>query len=237
MAASRSDSESVPAIERLCGPDIGPRLWDHNVTFNTDHPDLTPCFQKTILVWIPCVYLWVIFPLYFLYLRQSSRGYIRVTMLNRVKTVLGVLLWIVCWSDLFYSLDEVLNEKARALAYFISPLLLGVTMLLATFLIQYERLRGLQSSGMLFFFWLIALLCAVIPFRSNILLALGEGGVSDVFRLTTFYIYFVLVLIQFFLCCFSEPPPYFCRTSPDANPCPEANAGFLSRLTFWWFTA
>ncbi|XP_067833665.1 ATP-binding cassette sub-family C member 3-like, partial [Heptranchias perlo] len=209
---------------------------DHNVTLNTDSPDLTPCFQNTVLIWIPCVYLWVIFPLYFLYLRQSSRGYIRVTVLNRVKTVLGVLLWIVSWSNLFYSFDELVNQQVRAPAYFISSLVLGATMLLATFLIQYERLRGIQSSGILFFFWLIALLCAVIPFRSKILLALRESGISDVFRFTTFYIYFTFVLIQFFLCCFSEPPPYFSRTSATVNPCPETSAGFLSKLTFWWFT-
>ncbi|XP_067914713.1 ATP-binding cassette sub-family C member 3 isoform X1 [Heterodontus francisci] len=221
-------------MEWLCGP--GSRLWNYTITLNTDTPDLTSCFQKTILVWIPCVYLWVVFPLYFLYLRQSRRGYIRVTVLNRVKTVLGLLLWIVCWLDLFYSLADVVNQEAKAPVYFISPLLLGVTMLLATFLIQYERLRGIQSSGVLFFFWLIVLLCAVIPFRSKILVALNESGVSDVFRFTTFYIYFAVVLIQFFLCCLSEPPPYFCTTSPDENPCPEASAGFLSRLTFWWFT-
>ncbi|XP_078385226.1 ATP-binding cassette sub-family C member 3 [Cetorhinus maximus] len=218
-------------MEWLC--DSGSRLWDHNVTINTDNPDLTPCFQKTVLVWIPCVYLWVTFPLYFLYLRHSNRGYIRVTLLNRVKTVLGLLLWIVCWLDLFFSLAKV---QAWAAVYFISPLLLGVTMLLVTFLIQYERLRGIQSSGVLFFFWLITLLCAVITFRSNILVALSEGSVPDVFRFTTFFIYFALVLIQFFLCCFSEPPPYFSAASSGENPCPELSAGFLSRLTFWWFT-
>ncbi|XP_059509838.1 ATP-binding cassette sub-family C member 3 [Stegostoma tigrinum] len=225
-------------MEWLCDTESGspPRLWDHNITINTDNPDLTECFQKTILVWIPCVYLWVIFPLYFLYLRQTNRGYIRVTVLNRIKTGLGLLLWIVCWLDLFCSLAEVANNQARAAAYFISPLLLGVTMLLATFLIQYERLRGIQSSGVLFFFWLIIVICAVIPFRSKILGALNEDGVLDVFRFTTFYIYFALVLIQFFLCCFSEPPPYFSATSSDENPCPEVSAGFLSRLTFWWFT-
>ncbi|XP_048466697.1 ATP-binding cassette sub-family C member 3 isoform X2 [Rhincodon typus] len=225
-------------MEWLCDTEFGgpPRLWDHNITINTDNPDLTACFQKTILVWIPCVYLWVIFPLYFLYLRQSNRGYIRVTLLNRIKTGLGLLLWIVCWLDLFCSLAEVVNNQARAAAYFISPLLLGVTMLLATFLIQYERLRGIQSSGVLFFFWLITVVCAVIPFRSKILGTLNEGRVLDVFRFTTFYIYFALVLIQFLLCCFSEPPPYFSAASPDENPCPEGSAGFLSRLTFWWFT-
>ncbi|GCC18894.1 hypothetical protein chiPu_0018109 [Chiloscyllium punctatum] len=226
------------SMEWLCGSESGrpARLWDHNVTINTNNPDLTTCFQKTILVWVPCVYLWVIFPLYFLYLRQSNRGYIRVTLLNRIKTILGLLLWIVCWLDLFCSFAELVNNRPKAAAYFISPLLLGVTMLLATFLIQYERLRGMQSSGVLFLFWLITLICAVIPFRSKILVTFNEGKVIDVFRFTTFYIYFALVLIQFFLCCFSEPPPYFAAASSNENRCPEESAGFLSRLTFWWFT-
>lgn len=231
-------------MERLCitqpesrsRPGPPPRLWDHNITFLTDSPDLTLCFQKTILSWIPSIYLLLIFPLYFLYLRQNSRGYIRVTKLNRVKTVLGVVLWIVCWLDLFYSLHQMINKMGWIAADFISPVLLGISMLVATLLIQCERLRGVQSSAVLFFFWLLSLLCAVVPFRSKILAALREHQVSDVFRFTTFYIYFALVLVQFCLCCLREPPPYFTSVSKDVNPSPEINAGFLSRLTFWWFT-
>ncbi|XP_062886764.1 ATP-binding cassette sub-family C member 3 isoform X2 [Mobula hypostoma] len=225
-------------MERVCSglPEPGNRLWDHNATFHTNRPDLTACFHNTILVWIPCIFLWLAFPLYFLYLRQSKRGYIRVTVLNRVKTVLGLLLWIVCWLDLFNAIHEMVNQKAWVLAYFISPLLLGVTMLLATFLIQYKRLRGIQSSGVLFLFWLITLVAAILTFRSKVLTAWHEKNVSDVFRFTTFCMYFALVLIQFCLCCLSEPPPYFSSIPSDVNSCPEVNAGFLSRLTFWWFT-
>ncbi|XP_059804131.1 ATP-binding cassette sub-family C member 3 isoform X2 [Hypanus sabinus] len=214
----------------------GTRLWDHNATFHTDSPDLTACFHNTILVWIPCIFLWLAFPLYFLYLRQSKRGYIRVTVLNRVKTVLGLLLCIISWLDLFYAVHEMVNQKGWVLAYFISPLLLGVTMLLATFLIQYERLRGIQSSGVLLFFWLITLVSAILTFRSKMLTAWREKSVSDVFRFTTFCMYFALVLIQFCLCCLSEPSPYFSSIPSDVNSCPEVDAGFLSRLTFWWFT-
>lgn len=46
--------------------------------------------------------------------------------------------------------------------------------LLATFLIQFERLRGVQSSGVLFIFWLLCLLCATVPFRSKILQASSQ---------------------------------------------------------------
>lgn len=47
-------------------------------------------------------------------------------------------------------------------------------MLLATLLIQYDRLRGVQSSGVLIIFWFLCVVCAIIPFRSRILLAMAK---------------------------------------------------------------
>lgn len=46
--------------------------------------------------------------------------------------------------------------------------------LLATLLIQYERLQGVQSSGVLIIFWFLCVVCAIIPFRSKILSAMTE---------------------------------------------------------------
>lgn len=60
---------------------------DANLSIHTDSPDLTPCFQNTILAWIPSIYLWTALPFYLLYLKRSKRGYIVLTMLSRFKTV------------------------------------------------------------------------------------------------------------------------------------------------------
>uniref|UniRef100_A0A8B9TUM7 Multidrug resistance-associated protein 1 n=1 Tax=Anas platyrhynchos TaxID=8839 RepID=A0A8B9TUM7_ANAPL len=184
-------------------------------------------FQNTILVWIPCIYLWACFPVYFLYLRCHDRGYIQMSNLNKAKTALGLILWIVCWADLFYSFWERSQN-----IFLISPTVLGITMLLATFLIQYERMKGVQSSGVMTIFWLISLLCATVIFRSKIILALNTGAEVDAFRYVTFCTYFILLLVQLILCCFPEQPPLFSET----KPCPEFSASFLSRITFWWIT-
>lgn len=32
-------------------------LWDLNVTWYTEDPDFTPCFHKTVLVYVPCGFL------------------------------------------------------------------------------------------------------------------------------------------------------------------------------------
>ncbi|NWX84061.1 MRP3 protein, partial [Nothoprocta pentlandii] len=209
---------------------------DSNISIHTDNPDLTPCFQNTILAWIPSIYLWTALPFYLLYLKHHKRGYILLSMLSRFKTVLGVLLWAVSWADLFYSFHEVLQNRTVPPVSFVTPLLVGITALLATLLIQYERLKGVQSSGVLIIFWFVSLLCAVGPLRSKIMTT-AQGQVKDRFRFTTFYIYFALVIIELILSCFKEKPPFFSPVNTDPNPCPELTSGFLSRLTFWWFTS
>ncbi|XP_054363501.1 multidrug resistance-associated protein 1 isoform X3 [Mirounga angustirostris] len=224
------------ALRGFCSADGSDPFWAWDITWNTSNPDFTKCFQNTFLVWVPCSYLWVCFPFYFLYLSRHDRGYIQMTYLNKTKTALGFLLWIVCWADLFYSFWERSWGKFLAPVFLVSPTLLGITMLLATFLIQLERRKGVQSSGIMLTFWLLALLCALAILRSKIMTALKEDAEIDVFRDVTFYIYFSLVLMQLVLSCFSDRPPLFSETIHDPNPCPESSASFLSRVTFWWIT-
>uniref|UniRef100_A0A9J7XYZ3 ATP-binding cassette, sub-family C (CFTR/MRP), member 3 n=1 Tax=Cyprinus carpio carpio TaxID=630221 RepID=A0A9J7XYZ3_CYPCA len=220
-------------MKHLCG---NLTFWDSNLTKHTDLPDLPACFQLSVLPWSPCIYLWLTSPFYILYLKRNNRGYIMMSILNRIKTVLGLILWIVCWTDLFSSFHEMSQNQSKPPIYFVTPLIVGMTMLLATFLIQYERLKGVQSSGVLFIFWTISVLCAIVPFRSKIIChALQEH--SNILRFTTFYIYFGLTLIQLILSCFNEKPPLFSSVVTDPNSCPEITAGFLSKMTFWWFTS
>ncbi|XP_076615305.1 ATP-binding cassette sub-family C member 3 isoform X2 [Chaetodon auriga] len=222
-------------MERLCGPERP--FWVANQTLHTERPDLPECFQLSVLSWLPCIYLWAVCPIYLFYLKKNNRGYIMMSIMNRFKTVFGLLLWIVCWIDLFYTFHELRQGYSQPPIYFVTPLVLGMTMLLATFLIQFERLRGVQSSGVLFIFWFLSVLCAIVPFRSKILQASSQSEVTDKLRFTTFYFYFGLVVCELILCCFNEKPPLFSNVVTDPNPCPETTAGFLSTLTFWWFTS
>ncbi|XP_043087211.1 multidrug resistance-associated protein 1 isoform X2 [Puntigrus tetrazona] len=223
-------------IDSFCSLDGSDPFWDWNRTWQTQNPDLTPCFQNTVLVWIPCLYLWLFAPFYILYLKRNDRGYICMTHLNRAKTVIGFTLWLICWADVFYSFWERSHGATIAPVYLVSPTMLGVTMLLATFLIQYERMKGVQSSGVMLNFWLIAIVCATVTFRSKIMHALNEPASVNVFKYTTFYIYYTMLLISLILACLSDQPPLFSQAVKDLNPCPESGASFLSRITFWWIT-
>ncbi|KAM9392165.1 multidrug resistance-associated protein 1 isoform 2-T2 [Pholidichthys leucotaenia] len=224
-------------IDGFCSHDSSDRLWDWNRTWNTTNPDLTQCFQNTVLVWLPCFYLWICAPVYLIYLHSHDRGYICMSHLNKAKTAVGFLLWIICWSDVFYSFWERNHGSSNpAPVHFVSPTLLGLTMLLATMMIQYERMKGVQSSGVMLIFWLLALVCATVTFRSKVLQALDEPLTVDVWRYTTFYIYYALLLIALILSCLADQPPLFSQAIKDSNPCPESGASFLSRITFWWIS-
>ena len=49
---------SLQIMETLTTFCVSP-VWDSNLTWYTDDPDFTPCFHKTVLVFVPCGFLWV----------------------------------------------------------------------------------------------------------------------------------------------------------------------------------
>ncbi|KAF5894744.1 multidrug resistance-associated protein 1-like [Clarias magur] len=101
---------------------------DSNLTWNTSTPNLTKCFQHTVLVWVPCFYLWVCSPFYVLYLRCFHHGLISISRLCRAKTVLGmclVLFWIL---ELFCLLSENGSNTQLHMVFLLSPIIRILTM-------------------------------------------------------------------------------------------------------------
>ncbi|KAI0216074.1 Multidrug resistance-associated protein 1 [Lamellibrachia satsuma] len=56
------------AFARFCG-DLGP-FWDSNLTWYTTNPDVTQCFQNTVLLWVPCGWLVLVAPFYMYYMSK-----------------------------------------------------------------------------------------------------------------------------------------------------------------------
>uniref|UniRef100_A0A8C7J2R3 ATP-binding cassette, sub-family C (CFTR/MRP), member 6a n=1 Tax=Oncorhynchus kisutch TaxID=8019 RepID=A0A8C7J2R3_ONCKI len=121
---------------------------DWNRTWYTDKPDLTECFQNTVLVWFPCVYLWLLAPFYALKLYCHDCGCIRISTLCTAKTVLGFLLASFV---LLISLSLPLSPQVLAIC-----------------IIQLERIRGCRSSVFLFLFWVLVVVCSLVPLRAKI---------------------------------------------------------------------
>ncbi|KFP65524.1 Multidrug resistance-associated protein 1, partial [Cariama cristata] len=209
---------------------------DWNQTWYTNTPRFTWCFESTVIAWIPCAYLWICFPFYYLYLRRKNKGYIRMSHIFKTKMVLGFILVILCFSNVFFVLWEINKGIPQAPAFFISPAVVGITMILAMFLTQAERMMGIQSSGILLIYWLLSFVAAVVMFSSKVQHALERGFLEDHFHHITTYLYASLVLGELVLFCLVDHPPFFSKAVNNPNQCPEASSSFLSKITYWWFS-
>ncbi|MGH0130138.1 UNVERIFIED_CONTAM: hypothetical protein FKN15_041189 [Acipenser sinensis] len=212
------------------------KAHDWNRTWYTPNPDLTQCFQNTVLVWVPCIYLWVCAPFYFLYLYCHDRGHICMSCLCCTKVVLGFLLASFGFVEFFYILLERHSEIQQHTVFLVSPVIRSLSVVLAVLLIQYERRQGCRSSVFLFFYWLLAIVCALVPLRTKTQLAVEEGFSSDAVRYAAFFSYFALLLAELVLSCFADQRPFSTEPNKETNPCPDQDASFLSKILFWWFT-
>ncbi|TDH11131.1 hypothetical protein EPR50_G00057620, partial [Perca flavescens] len=102
---------------------------DWNLTWYSSRPDLTQCFQHTVLVWFPCVYLWTCSPLYLLYLQlRPQQGVISLSKLCCSKTLLSLSLASFCLLEMFYFLVKKNEEIQNHLLILIGPLIRSLTL-------------------------------------------------------------------------------------------------------------
>lgn len=62
-------------------------LWDLNKTWYTDDPDFTDCFHQTVLVWVPCLFLWLMLLIQYYAIISSPHGLKKWTWLPLTKIV------------------------------------------------------------------------------------------------------------------------------------------------------
>ncbi|XP_042345538.1 multidrug resistance-associated protein 1-like [Plectropomus leopardus] len=222
-------------MEDLCSVSGLDPLWDWNLTWYTPRPDLTQCFQHTVLVWFPCIYLWTCSPFYLLYLQlRPHRGAIPLSKLCCSKTLLGLSLASLGLLEMFYFLvkrDELQNH----MIILMGPLIRSLTLVLAVVIMQADRMKGARSSVLLFLFWTLLVLCSLVRLRVDVEQIIDQGFSSDAARFVAFFICFSLQLIELILSCFSDHRPL--SEKHAYNQCPEEDASFLSKFFFFWFSS
>ncbi|XP_037363977.1 ATP-binding cassette sub-family C member 6 [Talpa occidentalis] len=232
------------ALRRMLGKETSPTVppggredserglvWNQTESEHTTVHLLSLCFLRTVGVWVPPLYLWVLGPIYLLYLHRHGKGYIRMSPLFKTKMVLVFVLILLGTSSVSIALWRIQRGTPEAPEFLIHPTVWLTTMSLAVFLIHMERKKGVQTSGVLFGFWL---LCSVFP-ATSIAQQVSQGGfLSDPFRHLSTYLYLALVVAEFLLSCLADQSPFFPKHPQKSNPCPEAGASFPSKVTFWW---
>ncbi|KAL7635871.1 UNVERIFIED_CONTAM: hypothetical protein RMT77_013688 [Armadillidium vulgare] len=217
-------------MEEFCGSDF----WNLSITWNaTSQPDFLPCFENTVLLWIPCMFLWCLSPLETHYLIQSKDRNIPWSFFNFTKIISSIGILIAQLTLLIYNISNNSDDYIYG-ADFLAPSLLIITILLQMIFVIMEKKRGIQSSAYLFLFWFLMALFGAAKFRT---LILGlEDGVKQENQMdfVVYMIYYPLVLIMFFLNFFADKRPKYLYHPRGEHACPEEDSSFFSRLTFSW---
>ncbi|KAL0104452.1 hypothetical protein PUN28_017289 [Cardiocondyla obscurior] len=217
-------------MDQFCGT----KFWDANLTWYTNDPDLTECFQKTILVWVPCIFLWTFSAMEAYYILNSKTRNIPYTWLFISKQVLTIGLILLSIIDLGMAIHTSTYSTVHSVDYW-TPVIKIVSFTLASTLMQYNRKHGIRTSGLLFLFWFFLALCGCIQYRSFV----NEfiKGAESTYSLVSYMIYYPIVVILFVLNFLVDAEPKFSEYPTVESPCPEQSSSFPSRLVFAWFDA
>ena len=180
-------------------PLLDSRHWHAEV------PDFSVCLQKTILIWVPCGFLWLCAP-FLIYIRLKSRHVqIQHTLLNIVATILAVGLVVFALADLIY----FANDGQASLVDIIDPILRGVTWVLVTVLIQLNRMRGCRNSSVLWIFWTLFVLLSVPRIYSQMLRETAPDMEGDLTETLSYIMTFVIIFTQWILAFFMDKRPMY----------------------------
>ncbi|CAO1343275.1 unnamed protein product [Diamesa hyperborea] len=218
----------------FCG---GP-FWDAELAWADTNPDFTFCFKQSVLVWIPCGFLWMFSLIDVFQMKKSRYSDIPWGFLNIIKSMFLLLLICVSFTDLAMLLDVQTEEKIFDVQ-FVSVGIKIATFILAALLQLLHKMRGKRSSGLLFCFWLLLTIFAIPQLRTEIKrfegLESSQNISWDETQFIVYVVYFSCITIMLLLNCFADKAPRNTTYTKYTNPSPEMSASFLSKIFFQWY--
>ncbi|XP_050313202.1 multidrug resistance-associated protein 1-like [Anthonomus grandis grandis] len=220
------DETLFESLDQFCGSPF----WNSTLTWHTLDPEFTPCFEKTVLVWIPCLFLWVFSPLEMHYQKASPNKYIPWNWKNSLKLLINALICALCLSDFITNSGNDVLVKVDIY----QPLCRLVTFGLAWVLAYRNKVHGVMTSGTLFLFWLLSCICGAPQFRTLVRAARSDT-IEDYYEYLSFIIYYPLAIAMLLLNCFGEGIPKIYPYGKLEKKSPEMESSFLNRVTYCFF--
>ncbi|XP_062549081.1 multidrug resistance-associated protein 1-like isoform X2 [Armigeres subalbatus] len=224
------------SFEEFCG---GP-FWDGQLEWRESNPDLTFCFQRVALQWIPCFFLFI-FSWYEVYKYGSSRYWdIPWNWYNLSKMLVTFTLMCMNWIDLGMVVTykdeqglfdvQIVTAVANALSYIV---------LLA--LLFFQRKYGVRSSGTIFIFWFMRMFFGMVQLRTEIQNKEIRGDVSGdgvnywEYQYVSYCIQYAFICLVLIAELFPDQEPLYSDYPESKKPNPELKSSFFVRLFFAYF--
>lgn len=97
-----------------------------SLTWYTEDPQFTRCFEKTVLVSIPCIFLWVFSPIEIYYLHTSKNRNIPWNWLNKMKLETTGMLIVLLFGEVFLAFKTSLGYEIIYPVNFYPPIMTSI---------------------------------------------------------------------------------------------------------------
>ncbi|KAH9499737.1 Multidrug resistance-associated protein 1 [Bulinus truncatus] len=223
---------SLTDFEKFCG---NSPFWNESLLFDDTYPHFTECFRQVALSWIPCLLFIAVAPFYLIYLlKYNEYPPLKTYVLYLGKLLCSIVLLGISVAILIVKGTDD-DQGSIADAMYVSEGLKAGSFLTCIILIQIEHKKGVATSPVLWTYWTIMWLVAIVPFYSHIIEHLVD---SDQFSFIIFYIYFGVLTIQVILTSIAEKRSgNYLNITQSTKPSPEVDASFPNQLTYGWLNS
>ncbi|XP_035829879.1 multidrug resistance-associated protein 1 [Aplysia californica] len=212
--------------DEFCG---GSPFWNESLLMDGSYPQFTECFMTTALVWGPCGLLWLALPGYWFYITNlAARSPIPLNKLSITKTILCLVL---CAVTLVQLVHHVTEDQDFFPAVYVADAVKMVTFVLAAVIVQIERRFSRINSPPLFLFWLLMMVCNVVPLYTYVEKEVYE---SDSLEFSMHCLLFGALTIQLLVFSFADKRERHGYLEMSQRASLELTASFPSILTNWW---
>ena len=229
----------TPFEENFCGSEFMniTLLWD------TDHPDFTNCFHKTVFSWTPGLILLVVSALEIgSYLSSASRK-IPWNVYNLTKVVATFVIIAINVTEFILTCINAGDEDPDIKIYpvdYVSDTVFFLASSWSLVLLLLSLHYGIRTSAAQFLYFFASVVCGGASFRTIVRKDVGAFPTNSMERtkrlLILFSIQYSMIILLFILNLFSDAKPKQIdpRLKNLTNPCPKIAASFFSKITFGW---
>ncbi|XP_037803967.1 multidrug resistance-associated protein 1-like [Penaeus monodon] len=223
-----TNSDPFKILSDLCKEPF----WNISHLWALSEPNLGPCVERTVLVWAPCVLLWACGLPSLLLLKRRLYNPIPWSAVSCTKVMVSVLALAVVATELAWAATA--GSQVVPPADFIAPVVLLATQVLHISLVLMERRKGQQTSGIIWFYWLLTLVCGLPQLYTSIIVILRRDRSLPPFLTVTFLVQFLCSVALFLANCFSDGLSLTQKFNASEKQVPRLQASFLNRLFFFW---
>ncbi|XP_055925768.1 multidrug resistance-associated protein 1-like [Argiope bruennichi] len=216
-------------------------IWDWDAFWNADAPNLTSCFRHSVLVVLPCAFLWIATSFNFcrevfcrLYSFRPKPASSPWTLLTTVKLFLTAVLVLCSVAEAIYLLYQV-SHSTRYIAhvYYVSVGFRTFTFILVLCLQYKQKKEGELNSYTLSLFWILFMACNFFTSPFFDVLRGKFGDIADSHTFIFGVVTFVILAAEAVLSLFTDPQ-YSAFWDAEKDEFLVEHQPLLSRLFFIW---